>query len=480
MHERFAPPHNRLPVPRLDHGAVVRAFVERHHVGGEAHALREEHTEDVVGRRVRHPQIDHLEAGRSIPRALELALEKNGVGLVVAVVVSERRGGPEREDAHRAGRLLDRVVLTPEPVVVDPHGESLGAVGALDPFLLVRKVLAVRARARGVGVIVAYVVVVALWGPPPRVLRVRARRRGDRLPVPGSSVEQHARAHLCSEIDPGGGLEDHEIQDDPCDGPQGQPRSAAAHSRFVCHDRRLHDLPQQSSGERREHNMGRDAVIGSTGLTGPPSRARETARRTNDPRTRFVRRSVAPGSPSASGSSPHRSGQNSRHSAPPPAAPASARCNPTTGCVHTNNTAPCSDGNACTVGDVCSGGRCVPGRRRAASSPRILGPARPGSVDGRAADGIGHPGVIGPPEAERGRAGEDLRSGEPHPPQPVAEARPHHPQPVHDGPPEVDGAGLRKIAGGTRYLADREAEGHRLRQHLVVEEEIIRVGQEGL
>ncbi len=36
-------------------------------------------------------------------------------------------------------------------------------------------------------------------------------------------------------------------------------------------------------------------------------------------------------------------------------------CNPATGCVHTNNTAPCSDGNTCTVGDVCSGGRCVPG-----------------------------------------------------------------------------------------------------------------------
>ncbi len=36
-------------------------------------------------------------------------------------------------------------------------------------------------------------------------------------------------------------------------------------------------------------------------------------------------------------------------------------CNPATGCVHVNNTAPCSDGNACTYGDHCSGGVCVSG-----------------------------------------------------------------------------------------------------------------------
>ncbi len=33
-------------------------------------------------------------------------------------------------------------------------------------------------------------------------------------------------------------------------------------------------------------------------------------------------------------------------------------CNPTTGCVYTNNTNPCDDGNACTSGDVCAGGSC--------------------------------------------------------------------------------------------------------------------------
>jgi hypothetical protein len=37
-------------------------------------------------------------------------------------------------------------------------------------------------------------------------------------------------------------------------------------------------------------------------------------------------------------------------------------CNPATGCVHTNNTAPCSDGNACTTRDVCVNGVCVGGQ----------------------------------------------------------------------------------------------------------------------
>jgi len=36
-------------------------------------------------------------------------------------------------------------------------------------------------------------------------------------------------------------------------------------------------------------------------------------------------------------------------------------CNPASGCVTTNNTASCSDGNACTTGDVCSGGSCQGG-----------------------------------------------------------------------------------------------------------------------
>ena len=36
-------------------------------------------------------------------------------------------------------------------------------------------------------------------------------------------------------------------------------------------------------------------------------------------------------------------------------------CNPSSGCTHTNNTASCSDGNACTTNDTCSGGACVGG-----------------------------------------------------------------------------------------------------------------------
>ena len=36
-------------------------------------------------------------------------------------------------------------------------------------------------------------------------------------------------------------------------------------------------------------------------------------------------------------------------------------CDPATGCVFTNNTIPCSDGNACTTGDTCGGGVCNPG-----------------------------------------------------------------------------------------------------------------------
>jgi hypothetical protein len=33
-------------------------------------------------------------------------------------------------------------------------------------------------------------------------------------------------------------------------------------------------------------------------------------------------------------------------------------CNPASGCVYTNNTSPCDDGNACTTNDTCGGGSC--------------------------------------------------------------------------------------------------------------------------
>src|SRR5262249_37068740 len=36
-------------------------------------------------------------------------------------------------------------------------------------------------------------------------------------------------------------------------------------------------------------------------------------------------------------------------------------CDPLRGCVQTNNTAACDDGNACTTADTCAGGSCVGG-----------------------------------------------------------------------------------------------------------------------
>jgi hypothetical protein len=39
-------------------------------------------------------------------------------------------------------------------------------------------------------------------------------------------------------------------------------------------------------------------------------------------------------------------------------------CVPATGCSHSNNTDPCSDSSACTLGDACSGGTCQPGTPR--------------------------------------------------------------------------------------------------------------------
>ncbi|MBM4370922.1 MAG: hypothetical protein FJ098_04665, partial [Deltaproteobacteria bacterium] len=36
-------------------------------------------------------------------------------------------------------------------------------------------------------------------------------------------------------------------------------------------------------------------------------------------------------------------------------------CDPLLGCIHTVNTAPCEDEDACTVGDTCAGGECLGG-----------------------------------------------------------------------------------------------------------------------
>jgi uncharacterized repeat protein (TIGR01451 family) len=44
---------------------------------------------------------------------------------------------------------------------------------------------------------------------------------------------------------------------------------------------------------------------------------------------------------------------------------------PTAACVHVNNSAPCSDGNACTGSDTCSGGQCVGGPKVCACQSNV-------------------------------------------------------------------------------------------------------------
>ena len=46
-------------------------------------------------------------------------------------------------------------------------------------------------------------------------------------------------------------------------------------------------------------------------------------------------------------------------------------CDPATGCVFTNNVAPCEDGNVCTVGDVCLEGGCQSGEPQVCSDDNV-------------------------------------------------------------------------------------------------------------
>ncbi len=47
-------------------------------------------------------------------------------------------------------------------------------------------------------------------------------------------------------------------------------------------------------------------------------------------------------------------------------------CNTTSGaCIHNDNTAPCTDGNACTLTDVCAAGSCVPGPAKDCSDGNV-------------------------------------------------------------------------------------------------------------
>jgi len=50
-------------------------------------------------------------------------------------------------------------------------------------------------------------------------------------------------------------------------------------------------------------------------------------------------------------------------------------CDPATGCVHADNAASCTDGNACTAGDTCVGGTCQPG------APTVCNDANACTVD---------------------------------------------------------------------------------------------------
>ena len=61
-------------------------------------------------------------------------------------------------------------------------------------------------------------------------------------------------------------------------------------------------------------------------------------------------------------------------------------CDPTLGCVHSNNSSTCSDGNSCTTNDVCVAGTCVGGDRSAscnACSAVATIPAQGGTFFGR-------------------------------------------------------------------------------------------------
>lgn len=69
-------------------------------------------------------------------------------------------------------------------------------------------------------------------------------------------------------------------------------------------------------------------------------------------------------------------------------------CNPATGaCIHTNNSEWCSDGNFCTVNDVCSGGVCTGGVCYCASRPPGLVGWWPGDGNGSDIGGSGNNGT---------------------------------------------------------------------------------------
>lgn len=73
-------------------------------------------------------------------------------------------------------------------------------------------------------------------------------------------------------------------------------------------------------------------------------------------------------------------------------------CDPQLGCVHANNTLPCTDGNACTMNDACNAGVCVGGDRAegcAACDAVAVLPAAGGVVSGTTSGANGLSGTCG-------------------------------------------------------------------------------------
>jgi hypothetical protein len=193
-------PEHRPPPPvlRLEEGraAVVHPLVERHDVRREGQPLGEEHRHDDGGRRVRDGEVDHLEPRPATRPPVQDLLQQVGIGLVVGVVIAERRRSPERQHAERAGRLRHGEVPAPEAVVVDAHGEQLARADPARRLGLVREVLGVAPD----------LVAVHLDGP--------AAHHGLDPPVPRGPVEEHPRADPGGEVDAHAGLDGEEGGDD--------------------------------------------------------------------------------------------------------------------------------------------------------------------------------------------------------------------------------------------------------------------------
>src|SRR6478672_11039410 len=74
--------------------------------------------------------------------------------------------------------------------------------------------------------------------------------------------------------------------------------------------------------------------------------------------------------------------------------------------------------------------------------------------------------------------GKYARMHEPRAPQRVLDADAQHAEPIDDGARKVDFARIVEILGRTRDLANAHSERMRLHEHLVVEDEVLRVGEQ--